>query len=180
MAEAVLSLGGNVGSPRTTLARALALLCEDDAVRLVARSADYQTPPWGDTDQPSFVNLCAIVTTTLTPRALLSRARDVETRLGRDRARERRWGPRPVDIDIVSFADDGGREIAIDEPGLTLPHPRALERPFVLMPLAEIAPDRPVAGVRVGEALARLDSGGIVRLADPAGAGETEPITRNP
>lgn len=163
MAEAVLSLGGNLGEPRATLARALDLLCEDGTVRLVARSADYRTPPWGDPDQPAFVNLCAVVATTLAPRDLLARARAVETALGRDRGRERRWGPRPIDIDIVSYRDAAG-EMTMDAPDLALPHPRAAERAFVLVPLAEIAPDRLIGDTRVRDLAARIDAAGIVRL----------------
>ncbi|MDC7788940.1 2-amino-4-hydroxy-6-hydroxymethyldihydropteridine diphosphokinase [Rhodoplanes sp. TEM] len=163
MADAVLSLGGNLGEPRATLARALDLLCADGTVRLVARSADYRTPPWGDPDQPDFVNLCAVVATTRTPRDLLALARTVETALGRDRGRERRWGPRTVDIDIVSYRDAAG-EVVMDAPDLALPHPRAVERAFVLVPLAEIAPDRLIGDTRVRDLAARIDAGGIVRL----------------
>jgi 2-amino-4-hydroxy-6-hydroxymethyldihydropteridine diphosphokinase len=159
MAEAVLALGGNVGDVRSTLGRAVAMLCDGREVRLIARSSDYRTPPWGVTDQPAFVNFCLVVETALSPRALLARALDAEAALGRDRGKERRWGPRTIDIDLIAYDD-----VAIDEPDLTLPHPRALERAFVLAPLAEIAPDRMIAGVRIADALARLDSGGIERL----------------
>jgi 2-amino-4-hydroxy-6-hydroxymethyldihydropteridine diphosphokinase len=159
MAEAVLALGGNVGDVRKSLDRAVAMLCDGREVRLVARSSDYRTPPWGVTDQPAFVNLCLVVETALSPRALLARALEVEAALGRDRAKERRWGPRTIDIDLIAYDD-----ITMDDPDLTLPHPRALERAFVLAPLAEIAPDRMIAGTKVADALARLDSGGIERL----------------
>jgi 2-amino-4-hydroxy-6-hydroxymethyldihydropteridine diphosphokinase len=159
MAEAVLALGGNVGDVRLTLDRAVAMLCDGREVGLIARSSDYRTPPWGVTDQPAFVNLCLVVETALSPRALLARALEVEAALGRDRGKERRWGPRTIDIDLIAYDD-----IRIDEPDLTMPHPRALERAFVLAPLAEIAPDRMIAGTRVADALARLDSGGIERL----------------
>jgi 2-amino-4-hydroxy-6-hydroxymethyldihydropteridine diphosphokinase len=159
MAEVVLALGGNVGDVRKTLDRAVAMLCDSRKVLLIARSSDYRTPPWGVTDQPAFVNLCLVVETALSPRALLARALEVETALGRNRGKERRWGPRTIDIDLIAYDD-----IKIDEPDLTLPHPRALERAFVLAPLAEIAPDRMIAGTRVADALARLDSGGIERL----------------
>lgn len=168
MAEAVLSLGGNVGDVRTTLARALEMLCADGSVTLVTRSSDYMTPPWGDADQPAFVNLCASVATTLPPHDLLRRARAVETALGRDRARERRWGPRTVDIDIVTYraADEGEapREVTLDTPDLALPHPRAAARSFVLVPLAEIAPDLRLGGTPVRDLVARLDTSGIIRL----------------
>ena len=159
MAEALLALGGNVGDARATLDRAVALLCDGAAVRLLARSSDYRTPPWGVEDQSPFINLCLTVATELSPRALLARALAVEQALGRDRLKEQRWGPRPIDIDIVAYDD-----VSVDEPGLTLPHPLALERAFVLLPLAEIAPERSIAGVRVRDALARVDARGIERL----------------
>jgi 2-amino-4-hydroxy-6-hydroxymethyldihydropteridine diphosphokinase len=159
MPEALLGLGGNVGDVRTTLDRAVAMLCDGREVRLEARSSDYRTPPWGVEDQPPFVNLAIAVETTLTPQALLARAQAVEIALGRDRVHERRWGPRPVDIDILAYDD-----LTLDEPGLTLPHPRLFERTFVLVPLAEIVPKRTISGIAVREALARLDAAGIERL----------------
>src|SRR5215467_12567174 len=88
MAEALLALGGNVGDARATLDRAVALVCDGAAARLVARSSDYRTPPWGVEDQAPFVNLCLLVTTDLPPRQLLARAREVERELGRDRTHE--------------------------------------------------------------------------------------------
>lgn len=159
MAEAVLSLGGNTGPARETLDRAVALLCERCDIRLRARSADYRTQPWGVADQPDFINLCLIVATALPPRALLARIMHVEAALGRDRDTETRWGPRPIDIDIIAY--DNVMMAAAD---LTLPHPHWTERAFVLVPLAEIAADRTIAGIRVRDALARLDRGGIERL----------------
>ena len=159
MAEALLALGGNIGDARATLDRAVARLCDGAAIRLLARSSDYRTPPWGVEDQAPFVNLCLTVATDLSPRALLDRALAVERELGRNRLKEQRWGPRPIDIDIVAYGD-----VRLDEPGLTLPHPLALERAFVLLPLAEIAPERSIAGVRVRDALARVDTRGIERL----------------
>jgi 2-amino-4-hydroxy-6-hydroxymethyldihydropteridine diphosphokinase len=159
MAEALVGLGGNIGDVRTTLDRALEAFCDGSDVRLVARSSDYATPPWGVVDQPPFVNRCIAVETALAPRALLDRALAVERSLGRDRGREQRWGPRAIDIDVLTYDD-----VALEEPGLTLPHPRLFERAFVLVPLAEIVPDRVIAGVRVRDALARLDTRGIERL----------------
>jgi 2-amino-4-hydroxy-6-hydroxymethyldihydropteridine diphosphokinase len=159
MAEALIALGGNVGDARATLERAVAQLCDGLAVRLIARSSDYLTPPWGVADQAPFINLCLLVATELSPQALLARALEVERAHGRDRGRERRWGPRPADIDLLAYDD-----LNLDEPGLTLPHPRLFERAFVLVPLAEIVPDRVIAGVRVRDALARVDAGGIERL----------------
>jgi 2-amino-4-hydroxy-6-hydroxymethyldihydropteridine diphosphokinase len=157
--EALLGLGGNVGDVRSTLDRAVAMLCDGCDVRLTARSSDYHTPPWGEEAQPPFVNLAIAVETKLGPHDLLARAQEVEAALGRDRTRERRWGPRPVDIDILAYDD-----LTLDEPGLTLPHPRLFERAFVLVPLAEIEPARVISGVAVRDALARLDKAGIERL----------------
>src|ERR1700757_4996424 len=160
MVDVLVGLGGNIGDVRTTLDRAVAAFCDGTDVRLRAQSSDYATPPWGVVDQPPFVNRCIAVDSSLTPRALLDRALTVERSLGRDRSREQRWGPRAIDIDLLAYDD-----VAIEEPGLALPPPRLFERAFVLVPLAEIVPDRVIAGVRVRDALARLDTRGIERLA---------------
>ena len=158
MADALVAFGGNVGNVRDTLDRAVAAFC-DHGVRLHARSSDYSTPPWGIEDQPSFVNLCIAVETALTPHALLARAQAVERALGRDRANEQRWGPRPVDIDLLAYDD-----LVLEEPGLTLPHPRLFERAFVLVPLAEIAPEKVIGGIRISDALAQVDTKGVLKL----------------
>ena len=162
MAEAFLALGGNLGDVRATFERAIAMLCRDTAVTLTARSSDYRTPPWGVTDQPAFLNAVIAVETTLPPHALLDRALDCERALGRDRAHERRWGPRPIDIDLLAYDD-----IELHDADLTLPHPHLLERAFVLVPLAEIAPDRLIAGIRVRDALARIDVSGVEKVGTP-------------
>jgi 2-amino-4-hydroxy-6-hydroxymethyldihydropteridine diphosphokinase len=159
MPETLLALGGNVGDVRETLDRAVAQLCDGKDVALAASSSDYRTPPWGVEDQPPFVNRCINVTTRLAPRALLDRAQAVERALGRNRADERRWGPRTIDIDILAYDD-----LSLDEAGLTLPHPRLFERAFVLVPLAEIVPGRVIAGTRVKDALMRVDISGIEKL----------------
>src|ERR1700693_3169556 len=159
MVEALLALGGNVGNSRAILGRAVTLLCDGKEVRLTARSSDYRTPPWGFRHQPPFINLCIAVDTALAPRDLLARAQGVELQLGRDRAHEKRWGPRTADIDIIAYDD-----LAVDELGLTLPHPRLFERAFVLLPLAEIVPDRVIGGRKVREALDHVDTAGIERL----------------
>ncbi len=159
MTEALLALGGNVGDSRSILDRAIAMLCDGKEVRLTARSSDYRTPPWGFKYQPPFVNLCIAVETTLSPRDLLERAQAVELRLGRDRAHEKRNGPRTADIDIIAYDD-----MALDTPNLRLPHPRLFERAFVLVPLNEIAGNRVIAGRKISEALGGLDLRGIERL----------------
>ena len=157
--EAFIALGGNVGDVRATFDRAVAQLCDGTSVRLTARSSDYRTPPWGVTDQPAFTNAVIAVATTASPHALLARAQDSERALGRDRAHAQRWGPRPIDLDLLAYDD-----LAVNDDTLTLPHPRLFERAFVLVPLAEIAPERTIAGVRVRDALARVDASGIEKL----------------
>ena len=159
MAEALIALGGNVGDVRETLDRAIAALCDGTKVRLAARSSDYRTLPWGVTDQPPFVNCAIMAATELSPQALLARAQAVERDFGRDRAREQRWGPRTLDIDLIAYDD-----IALNTPELTLPHPRLFERAFVLVPLAEIVPERRITGIRVKDALAKVDQAGIEKL----------------
>jgi 2-amino-4-hydroxy-6-hydroxymethyldihydropteridine diphosphokinase len=156
VADVLLGLGGNLGDAAATIVAALARL-EEAGVEMVARSSLYRTAPWGKTDQPPFVNACAVVRTDLHPRALLDRILTVESDLGRRRGE--RWGPRTIDIDILDY--DG---LALDEPGLTLPHPRLTERAFVLIPLAEIAPDRVVAGRPVRDWAADADASGVTRL----------------
>ena len=128
-------------------------------MRVTASSSDYATPPWGVEDQPPFVNRCVAVETGLTPQALLERTQSTERAFGRDRSRERRWGPRPLDIDVLAYDD-----VVVATETLALPHPRLFERAFVLVPLAEIAPERCIAGRRVREVLAGLDTTGIDRL----------------
>jgi 2-amino-4-hydroxy-6-hydroxymethyldihydropteridine diphosphokinase len=159
MPRAFLAFGGNVGDARATIRDAIAEFCDGTHVTLLARSSEYRTPPWGVTDQAPFVNACIAVDTRLTPRGLLDRAHEVERAFGRDRHRETRWGPRTVDIDILTYDD-----LTLDEPNLTLPHARLFERAFVLVPLSEIAPDAIVSGRSLSEALERLDRSGILRL----------------
>jgi 2-amino-4-hydroxy-6-hydroxymethyldihydropteridine diphosphokinase len=148
-----------LGDVRATFEQAIAMLCDGVEVRLLARSSDYRTPPWGITAQPSFINAVIAVATSLSPRQLLSRLQACERALGRDRGREQRWGPRPVDLDLLAYDD-----VTVCEPDLTLPHPRLFERAFVLVPLAELGPDRIIAGIRVRDALARVDAGEIEKL----------------
>jgi 2-amino-4-hydroxy-6-hydroxymethyldihydropteridine diphosphokinase len=161
-AQALLALGGNVGDVRSTFDKAITLLCDGTVTRLTARSSDYRTPPWGITDQPPFVNAVIAVLTSLTPDDLFARAIAAERALGRDRRNERRWGPRTIDIDLLAYGD-----LVLNDTDLTLPHPRLFERAFVLVPLAEIAPDRVIAGIHVSDALKRVDLAGVEKLAPP-------------
>ncbi len=155
--EATIGLGSNIGDKKGFIDRAVAALAEGPEVRLLARSGYWRTEPWGFTDQDWFVNACIAVETVLSPRALLERCLAVEAMLGR--RREVRWGPRVIDLDVLTYGD---REIR--EPGLDVPHPLLLERVFVLAPLAEIRPDLVVRGERLDAALAKLDRRGVERL----------------
>ena len=163
MTSALIALGGNVGDVRVTFKKAIANICGMAQAALVARSSDYSTPPWGEEDQARFINACIEIETSLDPHALLFVLHKVEQKFGRDRAREQRWGPRTLDLDLIAYDD-----VAIDKPELILPHPRLFERAFVMVPLAEIAPDRVIRGRRVDEALADLSIEGIERLPDKA------------
>lgn len=161
MANVLIALGGNVGDVRATFVKAIANICGMTQAALIARSSDYTTPPWGDARQEPFVNACIEIETSLDPHALLFTLHKIEKKFGRDRANERRWGPRTLDLDIIAYDD-----VHLDKPELTLPHPRLFERAFVLVPLAEIAPDRLIAGQTPRQALARLSADGIERLPD--------------
>src|SRR5207245_5789480 len=113
--------------------------------------------------QERLIIACIETETRLDPHALLFTLHRIEKKFGRDRASERRWGPRTLDLDLIAYDD-----VSIDKPELTLPHPRLFERAFVLVPLAEIAPDRVIAGRSVSAALAQLSTRGIERLPDPS------------
>jgi 2-amino-4-hydroxy-6-hydroxymethyldihydropteridine diphosphokinase len=126
-----VSLGANLGNPAETLTQAFVAL--DRIGKVAKRSHLYRTRPWGKTDQPEFVNAAVLLETDRTPRELLRELQSIETAFGR-RPRER-WGPREIDLDILTYDDD-----VIDEPGLHIPHPNMRERAFVLIPLAEIDP----------------------------------------
>jgi len=151
---AALGLGGNVGDVGSAFVEAIALLGSASGVGLAALSSVYRTPPWGKLDQPDFLNLATLVETTLPARALLTLCLDVERGLGRER--RERWGPRLIDIDILTYG-----EATIDEPDLKAPHPRLIERAFALAPLAEIAPRLKVGGRTVADWLTRVDRAGI-------------------
>ena len=162
--RAVLALGSNLGERSDTLARAVADLTGTETVRLVRSSPIVQTKPvGGPADQPDYLNMVIEVETVLDPYALLRHCQAVE-RL-HHRVREVRWGPRTLDVDIVSYAD-----LALDTPDLTLPHPRAAGRAFVLQPWAWMDPEATLAGTRVADLAARAaDRDGLALFgADPA------------
>ena len=155
--QVYLALGTNLGDRVENLKTALQHL--QTSVKLTSVSACYDTPPWGITQQPRFLNLACGGQTTLSPQELLTFAKGIEAQMGRHEGL--RYGPRIIDIDIL-FYDD----LILNEELLTIPHPRLTERAFVLLPLADIAPQviHPVTKLTVSEMLQRVDSQGIERL----------------
>jgi 2-amino-4-hydroxy-6-hydroxymethyldihydropteridine diphosphokinase len=158
--QVLLGFGGNLGDPAATIEAALARL-NAAGVIIQARSGFYLTPPWGPVAQPDFINLCALAETGLPPRALLALTQGLERAFGREPGP--RWGPRPLDIDILDY--DG---LVLEQADLVLPHPRMCERAFVVVPLAEIAPERMVAGRKLREWAEASDRTGVVRIGPAA------------
>lgn len=155
---AYVALGSNLEDPATQVERGFAALAALPCTALRARSRLYRTTPWGVVDQPDFINAVAALETSLAPRALLEALLAIETRAGR--VRGARYGPRTLDLDLLLYGD---REL--HEPGLDIPHPRLHERAFVLLPLADVAPDQRVpARGRVAELLARVDASGCTEV----------------
>jgi 2-amino-4-hydroxy-6-hydroxymethyldihydropteridine diphosphokinase len=152
---ACLAFGSNLGDRERHIRQALAALAAGPAVTVLRVSRLYETPPWGPVAQGPYLNACAAVSTTLSPRALLDLCLAVERAGGRERLV--RWGPRTLDIDVLTYGD-----VKLAEPDLVIPHPRMMERAFVLVPLIDVAPDLVVNGEPVAAALARLDRSEIV------------------
>ncbi len=151
-----LALGSNIGDRAANFQAAIAALPR--SVTVLAQSPVYETPPWGFTDQPPFLNMALKGETTLGPLELLKQLKILETRLGRLPAV--RWGPRLIDIDILFYAD-----LVLDIQGLVIPHPRLQERAFVLVPLADLDPDfvHPVLCKSIRELLGLVDATGVKR-----------------
>lgn len=155
--EVAFQFGSNVGNKVDNVARAGRLLETAGIARHLRLSPAYRTPPWGGVPQDWFVNACAVGETELDATDLLRRIKAVEVALGR--VETVRWGPRLIDIDILYRGEDD-----VETEALTLPHREVLNRAFVLVPLTDLVPDRMIRGVRVKDALARLDTAGIERL----------------
>jgi 2-amino-4-hydroxy-6-hydroxymethyldihydropteridine diphosphokinase len=139
MTTAFIGIGSNLGDRETHLRTALDRLAADEGIEVVAVSRLRETEPVGPVEQGPFLNGAVQVTTDLPPRELLARLLDVEERLGR--VRGERFGPRTIDLDLLVYGDE-----IVDEPGLSVPHPRLPERRFALEPLAELAPALVVPG----------------------------------
>jgi 2-amino-4-hydroxy-6-hydroxymethyldihydropteridine diphosphokinase len=151
-----LALGTNLGNRYANLMAAIAAL--PPAVQVLAQSPVYETPPWGFSDQPAFLNMVLKGETQLEPAALLTHLKNLETKLGRQPAV--RWGSRLIDLDILFYAG-----LILDGPGLTIPHPHLHERAFVLVPLADLEPElvHPVLKKSIRQLLAALDTTGVKR-----------------
>ena len=156
---AYVALGSNLDDPRAQVGRAFDALARLPDTRLVARSPSYRSPPLGPVSQPDFVNAVAGLLTQLAPRALLDALKSLEAALGRE-APVVRWGPRRIDLDLLVHG-----AARVEEPGLSVPHPGLAERAFVLLPLADVAPDLEVPGLgRVRSLAARVGSQGLARI----------------
>ena len=153
-----LSLGSNLGDRRDNLLAALRLLDGMEDVSLLEVSAVYETEPWGVPDQPDFLNLVTLVSTSRDPHGMLAACGEVESRFGRVRAE--RWGPRVIDVDILLYDD-----LRMEEEDLIIPHPCMLERDFVMVPLSELRPEVPWLGLDRAPINAGSESRGKVRPA---------------
>ena len=155
MLTAYIGLGANLGARGETMRAALRQLSETRGVRVEQVSRFYETPPWGKTDQPAFLNAAARISFDGAPYDLLRALQRIEYALGR--VRHEHWGARTIDLDILYVED-----VTLSDKALTLPHPYLTERAFVLVPLAEIASALPVNGKRIDEWLYEIDAAGIV------------------
>lgn len=159
-----LSLGSNLGHKENYLAQARSRIGATPGIKLLRESPLYRTRPVGNTDQDWFLNQVVEIETTATATTLLAACQQIEIELGR--VRHERWGPRTLDIDILLYGDAKS-----SDPVLTLPHPRMLERAFVLVPLADLSPNLVVAGQRIKEHMAALpdtELAGVQRYAADA------------
>jgi 2-amino-4-hydroxy-6-hydroxymethyldihydropteridine diphosphokinase len=156
-ATAYIALGSNLGDRRGHLEAAFAALAALPGTRLLARSAIFETPPFGPPGQQNYFNAVASLATTLSPLSLLDELLAIEQ--SRGRVRRERWGPRTLDLDLLLYGD-----AIIHETRLTLPHPEMLKRAFVLAPLHDLAPELIIAGRSIGQHLSSLDQAGIHRL----------------
>ncbi|MCC6502162.1 MAG: 2-amino-4-hydroxy-6-hydroxymethyldihydropteridine diphosphokinase [Deltaproteobacteria bacterium] len=156
---AYIAIGSNLGDRIANVKKAVLRAADEVKATLVLLSSFYETEPWGMKEQGAFVNAVMGVETELTPAALLAHLKSVEAGMGRQETE--RWGPRTIDLDIIFYGD-----LVVGEDGLTIPHPSAHERAFVMVPLAEIAPEfkHPVLGRTVSEIAGSLDKTGVRKM----------------
>ncbi len=152
--DCIIALGSNLGDKAANLDTAIGLLTAPGDIRLVARSRNYATEPWGKTDQDWFVNACISVATELSARALLGRCQEIERHMGR--VATEKWGPRIIDLDLLMYRDS-----VVAEPDLVLPHPHIKDRAFVLAPLMDVAPEAMLGRRSVRELYEAIDLGGV-------------------
>jgi 2-amino-4-hydroxy-6-hydroxymethyldihydropteridine diphosphokinase len=153
-----LGLGSNRGDRIHMLSQALRFLQKDyPDLHFLRCSSYFETAPWGPIAQQAFINACALFECAYTPQDLLAICLEVERKLGR--IRDQKWGPREIDIDILTYGN-----LCLNTPPLQIPHPYLLERAFVLVPLVEIAPDLEVGGTHIQEAVRGCDKTGIQRI----------------
>ncbi|MGP7998288.1 MAG: 2-amino-4-hydroxy-6-hydroxymethyldihydropteridine diphosphokinase [Streptosporangiaceae bacterium] len=158
--HAVLALGSNLGDRLATLQGGVTTLLAERALTLVALSPVYETVPVGGPPQPEYLNAVLVARTTLSPAALLRRCQQAEQAFHRTRPEV--WGPRTLDVDIIVYGD-----VVSDDPALTLPHPRAWERAFVLAPWLDAEPGAEIPGQgHVSDLLAAVGRSGVRRLGD--------------
>jgi 2-amino-4-hydroxy-6-hydroxymethyldihydropteridine diphosphokinase len=155
--DATIGLGSNIGNKTGNIDRAVAILTRNGDIRVVRQSRKYRSEPWGVLDQDWFVNACLAVATELSARELLQRCQQVEKDMGRQRLRH--WGPRLIDVDVLTYRDQ-----TIRQPDLSVPHPLIAERAFVLLPLQDVAPGLKIEGKTIGSMLAALGESGTTTV----------------
>jgi len=155
--DCIVALGSNLGDKVANIDRAIELLTEKGDVRVLARSRNFATEPWGKTDQDWFVNAAIAVATALPPHALLARCQEIEQRMGR--VRTEKWGPRIVDLDLLIY-----RGVEIEDADLVLPHPHIASRAFVLAPMLDLVPELEIGGRSVRAMHEAIDTAGVKPL----------------
>lgn len=158
LSKCAIALGSNLGDSLATLKTAIKSLANNPEISVKFHSSCYRTAPIGP-PQPDYINACAILQVQLTPQQLLETLLTIETQLGR--VRREKWGPRTLDLDLLLFD-----QLILETPTLTLPHPRMIERAFVLVPLAEIAPNwvHPVVGKTMAQLVQAVDCSKVQKL----------------
>ncbi len=157
MTKCAIALGSNLGNSLDILENSLVAIANISGIELKNTSSWYQTKPVGNIDpQPDYLNGCAVLEVAQNPTELLTILQAIEIQFGR--VRKERWAARTLDLDLLLYED-----LILDSPNLTIPHPRMHERAFVLVPLAEIAPDwiEPVSGVAIAQLLQSVDTSGV-------------------